>query len=361
MEADSFKTPLPQVFSGILDQFLRPTAPDPVAAGVIVGAGDENLRAASFAPLINSDLRYRNYLFAQTFLSERMSDWLEENAQSADRERIALDRTLGLLGKAPVRNLMACAHVEKILGTLDLSEIIDPEKKVNPRPTELIPFALASEKICQDRSWIFSEAAFSAGIHYDWLSAAIKKKGGTPEEKTSIANAFADGALTAKMAYTLGERTREIKSGKYLFAAGLLLPIGKALMGCLFPKGAVPVWNEFVAESEKIPERKYDFYRYVEHRRFPVTHAELGGLFVNFGLVLREVEKAIYFYQDPEPLRQTLPELYQLSVMLSLANRMAGAKGGDFPLESFQLAWLKKNKITEDSLKSTAADALKGK
>jgi hypothetical protein len=358
MEADSFKSP---PFPQLLNDFLRPATPDAVALGVIQGAGDENLRASAFAPLIHSDTRYRNYLFAQTFLADRMSEWFEENAKNADRESVALDRTLGLLGKEPIRNLMACAHIDKILGTLDLSSVADPEKKISSRPSESIPFALEAEKTCMDKNWIFPETAFAAGIHYDWLSAIVKKKGGTPEDKSAIGGAFAEGVLTAKMAYVLGERTQEIKSGKYLFSAGILLPLGKAMMACLYPKSASPSWSSFTADVEKAAEKRFDFLYFLERRKFPVSHAELGSLFVNFGAVLRVIEKAIYYYQEPDALQSIDPNLHQLSIMISLANRMALAKGAPFPLEPFHVRWMKTNRISEESLKNASNDALKSK
>ncbi len=187
MEADSLAAPFPN----ILGDFLRPVAPDPVLLRVIEAACDENVRAGELGPWITSDVGYRNYIFAQTFLSERISDWFEENAKSANREEIALERTLGLLGKSPIRNLLACARVQRILGSSAEASLGDNlEVKINVRPTEFVPYALEAEKICQDRLWISPETAFSAGIHYDWLAAIIKKRAGVPEEKSALTSAY---------------------------------------------------------------------------------------------------------------------------------------------------------------------------
>lgn len=359
MEADSLTTPFPR----LLDEFLRPAAPDTVLLRVLAAAGDETVRASELRPLIDSDTGYRNYLFAQAFLSTRISDWFEENANSAERDRIALERTLGLLGKAPIRNILACARIERILGTStdrDLHD--DPELKISTQPSTLIPYALEAEKTCQDRLWLSPETAFSAGIHYDWIAAAIKKRAGSAEEKSAVANAFTEGILTAKMAYALGERTKEIKTGKYLFATGLLLPIGKALMICLYPKGkAAASWAEFLADADRAADRRFDYLRFLEPKKFPATHAELSSLFVNFGGVLSSLEKSLCFYQDPEVLNKVNPDDYDLAVLLSLATRMAATKSGGFKIEPFQDRWMKANQITAGALQAAAADALSAK
>jgi hypothetical protein len=310
-------TPLHPPFPKLLSDFLDPVKPDRVAFGVIHAAGDENIRAQDLEKLLNSDPGYRHYLFAQTFLAERMKEWGSETEKVSNRNEILLDRILGLLGKVSIRNLIACAYTNRVLG-----EPIETEgdEKISVTPSQNVPFALAAEKICEDQNWIFPEGAFCAGLHYDWLAALIKKRKGPPDEKTALESAFKEGIETAKAAYQLGLKSKEIRLAKYVFSAGLLLPIGKVLMTCLFPKAdGEKSWAKFVTDCDQAGEKKSDFYQFLEARRFPVTHLELSGLLVNFTGLLQEVEKSIYFASNPERLRRIDPGLYQIASILNKA------------------------------------------
>ena len=346
-------TPLRAPFTKLLSDFLDPIAPDPVAFGVIRAASDEGVRAQELAPLINSDPGYRAYLFAQTFLSERMTRWEAESGALPNKNELMLERILGLLGKAPVRNLVACAHVERILGSMDP---LGADQKIVVTPAKLIPFALEAERICQDNGWMSHEAAFCAGLHFDWLAAAIKKRNGTADEKSAPAAAFKEGLATAKTAYELGQRLRQFELGKHLFAAGLLLPVGKPVMACLFPKSAGDrSWSSFVHQCERAGDHVFDYYQFVEARRFPATHAELGSLLVNFGAILRKLEKSIQFHIDPERLRRADPELYQLASLLSVSVRMTRSGDKKPVLDPFQERWLQANRIDSGALSAKKA------
>jgi hypothetical protein len=347
MEATPLQTPFPK----LLTEFLNPILPDRVACGVILAAGDETIHAQDLGKLLNSDSGYRHYLFAQTFLSARMAEWTSETQKIPNRDEVLLGRVLGLMGKTSIRNLIACAHLRRILGEPISRE---GDEKISTTPSQIIPFALAAEKVCEDQSWIFPEAAFCAGLHYDWLAAVIKKRKGPPDEKAALESAFKEGLKTATASYrlALALKTKEIKLAKYLFSVGLLLPIGKVLMNALFPKSdGAQSWSKFVVDCEQSGERKADFYHYLEHRRFPVTHPELGSLFVNFGGILRRVEKAIYFSPDPEALSKVDLGVYQLASILSVVTtfELAGNKG---LMEPRFEKWMNSNKITLETLQS---------
>lgn len=321
MEATLPKT----LLTALLNDYLLPLAPDPVAYGAIQAAADERVRAQELAPLIDQDAGYRGFLFAQTFLAERMSEWQTDSKDLPNRNQILLERILGLLGKVPVRNLIACAHVERILGA---TQPVDEEAKISVVPSKIIPFALEAERVCQDNGWVSPESAFCAGLHYDWLAAVIKKRNGTPDDKSALSASFKEGLATAKTAYALGQHISEFELGKHLYAAGLLLPLGKAVMACLFPKsGGDKSWASFVRRCEGTGDHVFEYFQITESRRFPVTHAELSSLLVNFGALHRGLEKALCFYADPERLRRADSALYQLASLLSVAVRIARPGG----------------------------------
>ena len=94
---------------------------------------------------------------------------------------------------------------------------------------------------------------------------------------------------------------------------------------------------------------------------FGATHAELGSLLINFGALLRPIEKAICFYPYPERLKRIDRDLYQLSSVLSLSATLAQAGKKKPRLEPYQSRWLIANKIGDDTLQSALAAALKAK
>jgi hypothetical protein len=368
MEAATLPSPLQK----LLKSTLQPVALDAVAQGVIGAIGHEATRAEDMAPLIGSDARYRNYLFAQTFLAERMSEWVTENEGQSNRDQILLDRLLRLLGKTPVRNLIACASLERLVGDPDpkpsggASQEGPPlgpgkdEGKITVMPSRVIPFALAAESACADRGWVHPETAFEAGLHYDWLAALIKKRKAPPDEKAALDAAFKEGLGIARMAYELGHRVGSVQHGKFIVAAGLLLPIGKPLMASLFPSSlGEGSWAKFAKSCEG--DACFDRLLFLEPALFPVTHRELGCLFVNFGGLLRAVEKAIQFYLEPYRLKGLEPHLYQLAALLSVAARMARATKSDqkLALEPFHDQWMKDNRIDASTLKAAMAAALR--
>jgi hypothetical protein len=352
--------PLLPIMVQLLRDFLEPLAPDPVALEILLAAGDENVRAPSLAPLFQSAPKYRDFLLGQTYLAERLTAWTEETAELPDRERIILDHVLGLLGKVPVRNVVACAVVTNLLEPASSGSGTVPEKKIAGRPAQLIPFALEAEQLCQDRGWVGPNNAFCAGLHYDWVAAIVKKRAGPPEEKGAVISAFKEGLLTARVAYQIAQGLREFRLGKYLFPAGLLLPIGKALMACTFP---APLqnksWSKFLADCDQAGVMKTDFLQFMERRRFPFTHAELSSLLVNFAAMLRNVEKALYFYPEAYRLKRTDPDLYQLSVLLSVSTRLVSAGTNKPVLEPFHLEWMNTQKLTEEKLKAAFSAALR--
>ena len=238
----------------------------------------------------------------------------------------------------------------------DLVEPLTPgvstgERKPPGTPSQLIPFALEAEQICQDRRWVGPNEAFCAGLHYDWLAAINKKRGGAPEDKSALNTAFKEGVLTAKVAYEIGQGLQELRLGKHLFPAGLLLPIGKVIMACAFPaRGAGTTWPKFLAEGEQAGDRKIDYLQFMENRRFPITHSELSSLVVNFGALLRDIEKALYFYPEAYRLKRSDPDGYQLSVLLSVATRLVRA-GKNLPvLDPFHREWMETHQLTDDKL-----------
>jgi hypothetical protein len=349
MEATPVQLSLKAPFPKLLAEFLGPILPDRVAYGIIRAAGDENISVQDLGSLLNSDPGYRHYLFAQTFLSEKMTEWTSETEKVSNRDEIVLGRILGLMGKISIRNLIACAATSRIAGEPVLRE---GDEKISTTPSRTIPFALAAEKICGDQNWIFPEAAFLAGLHYDWLQAIIKKGNGPPDEKAALENAFKEGLKLGQNAYRLGLKMKEIKLAKYLFSSGLILPIGKVLMACLFPKSeGDQSWSKFVSDCDQAGDKKADFYHYLESKRFPVTHLEMSSLLMNFGELLRGIEKAIYFTREPERLLKVDVGLHQLASILSILT--AFEQGGEKALSEPRFeVWMKTNKITVETIKT---------
>jgi hypothetical protein len=116
-----------------------------------------------------------------------------------------------------------------------------------------IPYALGAERACEEAHVPYPAAAFLAGLHYDWLAAVIKKRKGSSDEKGVLESSFKAGLLTAKAGFNLGSQLSDIELGKYLYASGLLVHLGKVLMNLLFPKASeANSWANFVYRGRRL-------------------------------------------------------------------------------------------------------------
>jgi hypothetical protein len=342
---------LKPIYKQVLKNYLIPLAPDPAIQQTLLLAGDETVRPQDLAPVIQGSANLLEFIYAQSFLAKRLAEWKEDTAGLVDQNGVILSRTLALLGKAPMRNLIACANQKRL--AREGSEKSGTSEKKEEKPLVVpqeIPYALGAERACEEAHVPYPAAAFLAGLHYDWLAAVIKKRKGSSDEKGVLESSFKAGLLTAKAGFNLGSQLSDIELGKYLYASGLLVHLGKVLMNLLFPKASeANSWANFVTEAEDSIHHRYDRYAFLEKKRFGITHAELSSLLVNFGGLLRPTEKALCFYQDPWVLDGQDHASFSLAVALSVAVRHGSTKGVNTPLEDWQERWIESHRAKSQS------------
>jgi hypothetical protein len=199
-------------------------------------------------------------------------------------------------------------------------------------PTQLLAFAIQAEEVCAEKGWAYGDLAFIAGLHYDWLAALFAKHRAPKDALETLKTAYGEGLEFAKKAYRHTEKLKNLKHGRYVFAAGLLVPLGQPLMAALYKRtGDQPTWLDFLKECEEYGDRKGLAVRRLESMTFDLTSQELGSLYLNaFGL-FQEVEPAIRFAYEPYMLTGQNPDLKALAEVLKLATKptpQPGAKAG---------------------------------
>jgi hypothetical protein len=334
----------------LVHDYLRPAVPGATMKRVVEAAGDAKVRVQEMLPILDANPPYARFLLMQSFLSERVARWAEEDPENPDQEHLLLDRALALLGKSAVRNVVVATRLGRAAG----SGL--PRRKSEPlgvSPKDQLRFGIQAEAFCEDQKIVQPEIAFQAGIHYDWIYGLVARSRAVRDCRMATEEAFKEGLAMAHVAYELGVKQRAIQHGKYVFGAALLCPLGKALMMALFPKTMGDrSWAGFLTACEKYRNFKRDAFRILEKRRFPMGHAQLSSVFASFFGFFRPVEKAIRFYEEPYLLRTADPNLFQLSMILSIAAALRAADGA---LESQHRDWLRGAGIRDKDLEGILA------
>ncbi len=326
---------------------------------ILEAHADENVRAFQLAPLFEVNPVYTSWLLAQPMLTRKVAEWTEEDPKRTDKDLVFARRSLSLLGKSATRNFAASARL------IRSGEAGTPRKKtdrVQVQPAQLIPSALAAENFCLERSWVHSEIAFWAGLHYDWITALVAAKKAPKEIKTTLYEAFREGVRMGQIAYDLARQLRSVKHGQYVFGAAVLAPIGKGLLSAAFPgNGGVKTWAGHLQSCEKLGAIRPFAEEFLQKQRFGTTSVELSSLYVLSLGLFSEVEPAIRYSREPWML-EGQPDLEQLAMMLSIAGSLAVnvrlKKEEDLPLSKQERAWLAKNKLSEESIRKTLASVV---
>ncbi|NDD92755.1 hypothetical protein EBZ37_11790 [bacterium] len=349
-----------QELSTLFKDFLFPTIPPPSLLELIRAAGNEKIRVRELMPLFERNPALWHFLMKVTFLANKVKDWRAEVPETIDNSDVVIDRILGLLGKDIIRNLMACVTMNRVLGANLPRKNKDTSLNINP-PDQL-PFAILAQEYCLERKLMHADMAFNSGIHYDWMNTLLNKRKASQDQKALIKECFDEGFLIARVAYRVAQNMRKMRFDRYVFGAGLLLPIGKIGMGVLFPKELKEKsWAQLLADCEKHPKGKFEALCFYESRKMPITHLEISGLMASFGETLRPVERAITFIETPYFLDSLDPGLASLSGVLSLARSAALTPGGKFAPTPFQESFMSKSNLTLSLVKKVAAEALEEK
>jgi hypothetical protein len=323
---------------------------------VLEAHADENVRAFQLAPLFENNPVFMNLLLSQSMLSRKVSDWTEEDPKRTDKEVTFMRRSLSLLGKSATRNLAASIRLARA------GEVATPRKKTDRllvQPSAVLPSAIAAEAFCMDRSWVHPEIAFWAGLHYDWLATLVTARKAPKEIKTVLYEAFREGFRIGQLSYDIARQLKQVPHSRFVFAASVVAPIGKALLSAAFAgTGGVTTWTGHLQSCEKLGSHRSYGEEFREPRHFPVSHFELSALYVSSLGLLAEAEPAIRFSREPwmlegQPEQQQLATILCISTALAAATRIPATQ--PLPLRKFELDWLAQNHVSEESLRKAMA------
>ncbi len=342
-------------FSKVLKDYLIPSHLGATLVDVIASSADERIRAQGLAPLFKRNPAYGQSLLILDFLAKKVTEWKADDPEGTDNDDAIILRILGLMGKGPIRNLVACARMNRGRGTgLPKKQ----GEKISIKPNEQLRIAITCEEFCLENSIIHPEEGYNAGLHYDWILDLLVAAGASKEIKKVIDSYYKEGRLIAQIAYEIARSIPSVKMDRYVFAAGIVLPLGRLLMEQLFPAGVTTggqkPWPSFLADCEVHRPKKRQAIQSLEKSRFPILDNELASLYLSFFGLLSPIEKAIGYYKEPYFLREGEPELFQLAMIVSIADALA-CLANDTPvfmdhLDPFHLEWLAEVGIGEGRL-----------
>jgi len=270
--------------------------------------------------VMNTNQAYYHFMQKIEALAGRGEQWGEGENKDGGVPQIPPTNIVGLLGKSTTRNSLLALRINRLRNE-GLTRKEKDSMAMSPR--EQLHYALYLEEFCQDNYLAFPENAFKAGLHYDWIWSLIDKDKEIPKEtKAYFEEVWAEGFAIAQIAYGLGGLVKNLPHQEYVFAAGLLLPIGKIYMSMTMGKdGKTPNWKDYLAEMDKYGHRSTDYQLVTEKTKFGVTHAQYSALCMAVMGLAHPAERAVCFYMEPYFLKWAPKEKtwYPLTVLLHLA------------------------------------------
>ena len=195
-------------------------------------------------------------------------------------------------------------------------------------------------------------------ISTSWSPSSLPRRPRKKARRFSDAN-WKEALRTARVSYAIAGQVKEFKFNRFAFGAGLLLQLGKMLMAVSFPKEmADRSWAAFLTECDLYKTERKRAFEQLERRKFPISHNELAALFVSFFSLFRPIEKAIYYYKEPYFLKKASPDLYLMSVVLSIADAYSYRPAEPVHLNQAQVEGLKALKITPAVLETVVKKQL---
>lgn len=343
---------IPSLIPGMtLQEFLQATA-------------DPKILPAQLVQRVNDDPEFKAYL-VQAVSMRKKSSWDAEEQKTekkeekkdgkkdgkgapeaappseAEKPNFQKDEKLfHLIGRGGVRNLYIAHRLKKVF---NLEKDLDPRQALN--------HAIYAEEFCQDRYIAYPDYAYFAGLHFDWLGVMFDKDKAT-QAKAYLEEIWTKSLKTAVLSYQFGlVAPPGFKYEKELFAAGLVVELGKVLMSYFFKQDHKPTWKEYQSKCSRVENKhKTDLYNFfLEKRSFPITHNEFSSVLVNTMKFLRPVEAAIYYYREPYMLQMSNKELFVLAVILKVASEInvKNTKIGETDLKFLQKAGFQEAKLTQ--------------
>lgn len=315
-ETNLTKNPLQKLIS----DYCISSSPGETVKRALAIAHDPEKLSIQFGSVFMDNQAYAQAIQQFDLIQPKLKQWLEEENKDDIKWDIITNRIVSLLGKQAVRNVALSVMINKLLGTLPKKQT----DRIAIMPRDQAKIAITLEDLCTEKNIPYVEIAFEAGFHFDILTAIMTKAKAPKDAIASIATSYEDGLKVAKIAFELGQKMGAFKYSKYVFAASVLTQIGKPLMYLSFPKELGPSsWAEFNKNLDKYKLRKIQYQFLMESKIFPFQHSEIGALFVLAVGLLPDLEKAIYFYEQPELLKSVDTDSYKLALLLAISVSIA--------------------------------------
>jgi len=354
-QAGQQKEPLNDL-SRLLKDYLYLLVPPPSLVRVIEVSGNENATVRELIPLFEKNAALRHFMLKLNFLADKIAQWRSEVPENVDYEAVILDRILSLLGKNPVRNIVACIAMNRALGANLPRKLRDPGLSIDY--TTQLPFALAAEEYCNEKKVMHSDMAFNGGLLYDWMNTLLTRKKASVDQRVVVRDAFNEGFAIARVSYRLAQQMRRIRHHRFVFGGGLLVPIGKIPMSMIFSKELRErSWAKLVEDCAGHPRGRLAAMSTYEARRLPLRHLEVSALVASFGETFAPVEAAIAAVDHPYYLDAIDPGLAALAGLWSVARAAALMPEGRLSLSISQENFLQKSGLTLEAVKKVATEA----
>jgi len=337
--------------SKLTKSYFLPSTPGSTLTRVFGLFSGTDFNTQELLDILDANPACGHSILKQKLLAQKIKQWIEEDPERPDQIKFLTKRVVGLLGRAAVRNLVVSFRLSRMTG----DEMPRKKEESLPlQPQSQIPFAIKTENYCQDTKLAFTEMGFVGGLHYDWLTALLEHRKASDDSKVALKEAYAEGFLTAQYAYKICQQIKGVRLDRSVFAAALVLPLGKVLMSVVFPKSGGPqAWSGVMSECAKYGKRKQDAEDYFERKTFQVTYPELTALYVQAFEVLGAAGPSIRYALEPWLLLGGDRDQYQLAMILSISTtlvRAEGRKPGELPLREFQKKWMKQSGVKEGVL-----------
>ncbi len=342
---------------GFITNFCIPSAPGDTLSQVIdILSSNENRAQDLLKPLMKNPL-YGDLILKVDILQERINRWMADDSIEPHRHDLLLEKTLGLLGRAAIRNSLFCIRVQRI------SKLGIPIKKADRflvTPREQIKCALLVEEFCEKHKLALSDQAYLAGLHFDWLRALAIANKATGDIKVYVDQTFKRALKAALIAYQLGSIAETTKYDSQVFAGTLLSWSGRVIQYILYPKDLeAKSWFKFEVANEKLGDEAELAFLIREPKHFEWTHAELAALYATSFRFFAPIEKALNYYLNPSLLKSIDHDLYDLSALIHLSNRLSRIEDiKTFEFSKPIAALVKDLKLSETTVKQIAGFAI---
>lgn len=336
---------------------------------ILRAAQDEESQLEDLARIFSENQAYVHFLKKFDLFSKRVGQWEAEDPQLQASDLIMVERLFRLVGREAARGLTASIALNRVseMGLPRLkSKANDSKQKLKLNPREQLKYAHQIADFFTEHKMPGADAAFRAAMHYDFLNALLNKHAAAREVLKYVEEAFKEGLTTARVTFRLATRLKRAQLGDGVFAAALLMPLGKIAMMALFP----PVLKDGAWLSVKTgfgDFELYEFfaYRELEAKKFGVSYLDLSAQLAGFAGFSPELAPVLRHVRTPYALEKEKgsPEL---AILLSVAEILtAHVQGVGVAFSAIFLPWQKKwlqgYKLDLDQLKAVAEELKKAK